>query len=291
MHKYLRAIGFSALEKPSDLNILIKEAVKSYDTKQVIETQNGRWFAEFTKEFAPDCGIAVFGEYNDEDEFNMESYYPYIAGSSISSSEDIIIERRADKEEYIGACDDMRLDISIIFHLINTADYMVFQKNAHPDQRISNVSLSALCTDGKILLPVQKTEEYAKESQKKVQKRNALIMAAKNGDEDAMESLTVGDMDTYNEISKRVNNEDIYSIIDGCFMPYGYGSDMYSIIGEINEMYRVENIFTGETLVKMGVSCNGISLDVCINEKDLLGEPEVGRRFKGIIWLQGVVEF
>jgi len=28
-------------------------------------------------------------------------------------------------------------------------------------------------------------------------------------------------------------------------------------------------------------------LDLAINDKDLTGEPEAGRRFKGSIWLQG----
>ena len=27
--------------------------------------------------------------------------------------------------------------------------------------------------------------------------------------------------------------------------------------------------------------------DVCINEKDLLGEPAIGRRFRGNVWMQG----
>lgn len=291
MHKYLRAVGFSALEKTADLNILLGEVIRNYDCKKVVTADRDSRFAEFTKEFAPDCGICVCGEYNENDDFDIGCYFPYQIGSGISSSEDVIIERRADNEAYIGACDDMRLDISLIFHLINTADYLNSQKKELSDVRSSAVSFSSLCADGKILLPVLKTEKSAKERQKKLQKRTALIMAAKNGDEDAIESLTVEDMDIYNEISRRVGNEDIYSIIDNSFMPYGFGSDMYSVIGDINDYSRVSNNFTGEKLVKMNISCNGISLDVCINEKDLLGEPAVGRRFKGVVWLQGVVEF
>jgi hypothetical protein len=32
-----------------------------------------------------------------------------------------------------------------------------------------------------------------------------------------------------------------------------------------------------------------MEFDLTINEKDLLGEPEVGRRFKGNVWMQGTV--
>lgn len=291
MHKYLRAVGFSVLEKTADLKILLREVIKNYDSKKVINIEDDRQFAEFTKEFAADCGISVCGEYGEDGEFHMEYYFPYVIGSGISSSEDVIIERRPDKEMYIGACDDMRLDISLIFHLINTADYLNNKKKETEERRTLAVSLSSLCTEGKILLPVLRTEEAVKEKQKKLQKRSALIMAARKGDEEAMENLTVEDMDVYNEISKRVNNEDIYSIVDNTFMPYGFGSDMYSVIGDIKDFSRVQNNFTGETLVKMEIVCNDISLDVCINEKDLLGEPAVGRRFKGVIWLQGSVEF
>ncbi|MGX8715043.1 MAG: DUF3881 family protein, partial [Lachnospiraceae bacterium] len=27
------------------------------------------------------------------------------------------------------------------------------------------------------------------------------------------------------------------------------------------------------------------------NEKDLYGEPQVGRRFRGIVWMQGEIHF
>ena len=40
----------------------------------------------------------------------------------------------------------------------------------------------------------------------------------------------------------------------------------------------------------MTVESNDLTFDVCINRKDLLGEPEVGRRFKGTVWMQGSVE-
>ena len=41
----------------------------------------------------------------------------------------------------------------------------------------------------------------------------------------------------------------------------------------------------------MNLECNDMGFDICINAKDLLGEPEIGRRFKGSIWLQGHMNF
>lgn len=291
MHKYLRAIGFSELKKTSDLDVLLKEVRENYDQKKVVETKEGRQFAEYTREFALDCGIKVCGEFNEENEFQEEYYFPFLLGSAVSSSEEVIIERQSDKESFIGACDDMRLDLSLIFQLVNTADYLNQQAGMLPRHKTSVLLLSALSVEGKILLPILRSAEYVKERQKKFQKRSAMILAARNGDEDAMENLTMEDMDMFNEISRRVQNEDIYSIVDNCFMPYGFGSDIYSIIGDIMDFQTVQNSLTGDELTILNLICNGIYLDVCINTKDLQGAPQIGRRFKGVIWLQGVVEF
>ncbi len=42
--------------------------------------------------------------------------------------------------------------------------------------------------------------------------RNQLIEAARRGDEDAIESLTLEDMDTYTTISRRIQKEDVFSL-------------------------------------------------------------------------------
>ena len=91
--------------------------------------------------------------------------------------------------------------------------------------------------------------------------------------------------------SDLIANEDILSIVDSYFMPYGIESDQYSILGEIVD-YRMENNkMTGDKICLLTLDCNDLIYDVCINEKDLLGEPAIGRRFKGVIWMQGKVNY
>ena len=106
-----------------------------------------------------------------------------------------------------------------------------------------------------------------------------------------MENLTMEEMDTYSMISTRIVNEDILSIVDSYFMPYGIQCDQYSILGEILEVHTGSNIVTDEELVQMTIESNNMQFDVCINRKDLLGDPQVGRRFKGTVWLQGQLQF
>ena len=89
----------------------------------------------------------------------------------------------------------------------------------------------------------------------------------------------------------KIINEDVFSIVDSTFMPCGVECDQYSVIGEILELSKEQNIYTGETIYIMTLDCNNMVFTLGINEKHLLGEPLVGRRFKGQIWLQGNVKF
>jgi hypothetical protein len=70
-------------------------------------------------------------------------------------------------------------------------------------------------------------------------------------------------------------------------MPYGVESDQYAILGEIVELSQHQNKLSKELIYQMKVECNDIQFDICINEKDLMGQPEIGRRFKGNVWMQG----
>ena len=66
--------------------------------------------------------------------------------------------------------------------------------------------------------------------------------------------------------------------------------DQYNVLGEILDIMKFKNILTGEEICQMTIESNDMQFDVCINSKDLLGEPAVGRRFKGTIWLQGQLQ-
>ena len=149
--------------------------------------------------------------------------------------------------------------------------------------------MAGLSLGGKIILPINKNEKQIRKNEKTNQNRNHLIAAARDGDEDAIESLTLEDIDTYSMISRRIANEDILSIVDSYFMPHGIESDQYSILGEILNYYYVSNSFSQDRICVMTVDTNDLVYNICINENDLVGVPAVGRRFKGNIWMQGTV--
>lgn len=285
MHKFLRAIGFSDITK-KDLDILIEEIKERPELMKVTTDSEGNEFGEFSREFAPNMGIIVRGSYLEDDSFEVEYYTPYFLGSQVTTQEPIDIEKHSEKESYAGVCDDPRIGVTLIFYLQNVADYLS-ERKGHSSDVNGGALLAGLSVDGKILLPeVKKAVKVGRPNQKD---RSQLISEARDGDEDAIESLTLEDMDTYSMLSKRVMNEDILTIVSSCFMPYGIESDQYSVLAEIVDLLEIENSLTSDIIYCMKLKCNDMVFDVCINKKDLMGEPEIGRRFKGNIWMQGTV--
>ena len=221
----------------------------------------------------------------------MEYYFPYFAGSGITSQEDVMVEQRSEKVCFSGACDDVRVGVTLIFYLANAGEYLTERTKWIPGEGFSNLTLSGLSTEGKILLPIQKNIAQRERDQQLTRKRTQMIYEARRGNEEAMENLTMDDMDTYAMISRRIANEDVFSIVDTYFMPYGMECDRYNVMGEILEWMETTNKLTGEKLYQMTINCNDLIFDICMNQEDLMGIPEVGRRFKGIIWLQGSLNF
>lgn len=291
MHNYLRAIGFSELHDKKELKKLIEKAVKDATERAYTSKEENSVLAEFCKDFAENIGIAVCGEFDEEDKFTYEYYYPYLRGTAISSQEDVTVERHASQESYAGVCDDIRVGVSLIFYLQNMVHYVKVKNSGVLPIRGTTLTLSGLSLSGNIMMPIRKNEHDKKKVRQASINRSHLIEAARKGDEEAMESLTLEDMDTYTIISKRIQKEDVFSLVDTYFMPYGVECDQYSILGEILDINVIKNQITEEEIYVMQISCNDIQMDVCINKMDLVGEPKVGRRFKGTIWLQGYINF
>ncbi len=291
MHKYMRAIGFSELNDRQSQQKLITDIILNSSQRSYTSNGDETIFAEFCEDFAENVGIAVCGEFDGEDRFTYDYYYPYLRGTGVSSYEDVSVERHAEKESYAGVCDDIKVGVSLIFYLQNIIPYVKAQNMDLLPVRGTTLTLSGLSLNGSILLPIVKNEKEVQRVKKASKNRNQLLAAARQGDEEAIENLTLEDMDTYTSISKKILKEDVFSLVDTYFMPYGVECDQYSILGEILEYNMTKNKLTGEEIYIMKVSCNDLEFDICINALDLYGEPQVGRRFKGVIWMQGYINY
>ena len=291
MHKYLRSIGFSKLTDRKELQKLLTDIVVNGTDRAYTSKGDDTLIAQFGKDFAENIGIAVCGEFDEDDKFTYDYYYPYFRGHVISSREDISVERHAAQESYAGVCDEMKVGVSLIFYLQNMIPYVKAQNAGLLPIRGTTVTLTALASSGSIMMPIRKTERDLLRNKKSSISRSKLMNAARKGDESAIESLTLEDMDTYSMISRRIQKEDVFTLVDTYFMPYGVECDQYSILGEIIDFHLVKNKLTEEEVYLMTLVCNDLFFEVCINKEDLFGEPEVGRRFKGFIWMQGYINF
>lgn len=291
MHLCLKAIGFNDITGIKKLNELLEDTAVNATSQTVSSYEENDHFCEIKKEYGQSMGISLYGELDDQDRVLPHGYFPYFEGSEVSSIAEVSVEKRMEDERYLGMCEDERIGVSLVFTVINGIEYTKNERLTPGNiyGKVRPVIFSGMAVEGTILFPVQKKEGEYEQEQTAFLERKKLIAAARNGDQEAIETLTFGDMDQYYEAAKRLENEDVFSIIETFFMPYGIEGDVYSIMGEILAVRKRENEMTKKEIWQMKLTVNGLHLDICVPADGLTGEPEIGRRFKGIIWLQGIV--
>lgn len=291
MHQYLKAIGFNNLKNKKDLKQLLSQVKTNFTHQTIVSYEDWADYCEFQKEYGQNFGITLCGELDENELFEEDYYFPYFEGSGVTTYAEVMVEKRIEKEEYVGICEDAKVGISLIFHLQNGVEYMKESQLRFTSGAATSVTFSGLSLSGKILFPVSKSEEQAKTEREASDNRKVLLNAAREGDQTAIETLTLDDIDTYSKVSRRLISEDVFTIVETYFMPYGVECDLYSILGEILAVRKRQNAVTKEFLYQLKLDVNELQFDVCIPEKEIMGEPEIGRRFKGTIWLQGYINF
>jgi len=287
----LRAIGFGSAKTRADLEKLVGQIMETPTEKCRLALTERISRIEMSRDFADRMGITIRGEYDEKGFFHLESYFPYYRPEEISVREEVFINKRVDTDAYTGMCDDVRLGVSLIFYLQNSLPYLEQQERYDGMGRIVPVRLCALSSGGIILLGTAPEIKDPTGNAKDLNRRTHLIKEARKGNQEAIDNLTIEDIDTFAMISRRAYKEDLYSLVENTFIPYGSESDNYSIVGTILGFRLVKNMYTGEDVYQLELSCNQVLFDICINAADLLGVPEAGRRFKGTIWMQGRIDF
>jgi len=289
LHSFLRAVGFRNIKSRQEEEKLIQLVLDNASEKQIIQLSEERSVVELYMEVAEETGIVVRGETDAGGMFRVAHYFPVHKGRKISSEEPVFINKRVDTDAYTGMCEDNRIGVSLIFYVQNMVELL-----KHPilkkDRRKYPIYLSAMSGEGKILLPIQKTKYEEEKVKQELKERSALIEEAKQGNQEAMQNLTFDDIDQYAVVSRRIRKEDIYSIVETSFIPYGSESDNYSVLGYITHVEQYQNTYTKEKFYVLALLCNGVEFEICINAADLLGEPKIGRRFRGTVWMQGKIE-
>ena len=290
MHQYLPSIGFSKVNSRALEWNLLDSLIGSADETVSFKLEGGVELLVHKKYVADDCGISLVGLKKGE-EFRLERYFPFIRSDVCTSRLACTFSRMSSEDTVIASMDDSRFGVTTIFHLINQEDFYVKRLPVEEAVSVKGSYLTGLAIKGSILLPVEKTQEQEQAASLRNKKRARLLDEARMGREDAMEELNDQEMETISVVNQRIFQDDIYSVVDSFFMPYGVECEQYMLMGEIQTVKRLKNSFTGEDFYKLTVKANDISVAVGINAQELVGYPEPGRRIKCEVWLQGYVDF
>lgn len=267
MIRFLRAVGFTDVEADRTLARSMFSAVtESPDSVRKTVLAGGEVFCEIKKKFFAGGGVGIAGRFDENQMFNTDYYFPYLE-SGIMSFDDIIDVPDIEENELPqGRGRDSRIGTDINFFMQNMLDYYsIFMKTG--EKAYARVYLSGISRSGMIILGTGGR-------------------ASRNSD--VSERVTVK---MFNEVSKRAETEDIYSIVDTMFRPDNDEDDCYTVIGTIINWSMFINSMTGDEVVNLLLECCDMVFPVVINKKDLYGVPAIGRRFKGYVWLQGRAVF
>ncbi len=267
---------------------LYRDVMNSPTRKTTASIDLGTSIIQLDREFGDGIGITLIGEIDATSRISIEHAFPFATPSTLTYVHNLRIEKHLGNDSYDGIIDDFTLNI--MFYLQNIADY-VHLNWLNKTPLTETCMLSALSNNGSILLPLTRTKDEEIKVKKQHIDRIRLTEAARRGDEDALEDLALLSMDQKNDMYNKALRDGILSVVETTMMPYGIDCEAYEIIGIIERYKVIKNTVTDEEVICMTIQCNDYFLDVYINSMDLKGEPEVGRRFKGVIWMQGYIMF
>ena len=319
MNTYLRAIGFSKIEDTEELNEFFS---KNLEEKYLVANVTGgdRIIGQYNIGVTQNAGIAFIGEHPEREHVLCDYYFPYAMSHTPFAIDECLVRRYRDRDAYLGIVDDAPLGFSLVFYLTNPVLYNSFVKSGK-EYYVKNIYLAGLSIGGVIILPLEDeksdtsstevlsdnydaTNEYDNPDDVSLdEKKNNYINFNSDDIKQDMINHPLNDKEFAkrkmeqldllpDNLLVRSQKEDLFSIVHTTISPAdSLECDEYDIIGDIISCTQKVNVWTDEVIWDLKVKALDIIINVFINAEDLVGEPMVGRRFKGQIWLQGEIEF
>lgn len=265
MHRYLRAIGYSEVKSRADAVHMLNDLTRN--------TGGDDLFHPCGKMM----GVRVIRN-RSYDDFSIEALIPEAFGNLRLYADEVSFQTRGEGHGLSGILEDPEHLLLVAFFCQNH-DFVENHQLNNCEVRLSGLALS-----GKIYLPARE-----KEREPISELKPKRFGGEKLSSPSSVMDIIRDEERNFEQVTERLENESIYEVIDTLFMPYGIECDKFEVMGNILEMEYLANQDTGEKVYRLDLDANGVLLSVFINEKDLFGEPKVGRRFKGNVWLQGIV--
>ncbi len=289
MMLYISALGFSEYNSKEKAEKLVTDVIETSSNRYISNYKTDEIKVEYYKEYGRDFGLIVRGALSKNEELTVYSLVPYAVGSNLTDTHEVDVVKGSKKDVYNAYCEESRSGTPVTFFLQNVIDYLEIDEQQ--DAYIEGVRLVAFSVEGTVILPIEKDEEDMDIEEDEDEYREELIEKARQGDEEAIQMLEEEAIESSEILQERLKEEDLLSILEGFFVPLGEHDDIYSLLGTIEEVTKATNRFTDEQIYILGISCMNLYIDLYINEKDIVGTPSKGMRFKGTSWVHGMIEF
>ena len=292
MNRYLRSVGFTQWTSDEVVDKQLEDIQRfrfQYSRPRVIEKSDGSTIYEMRVPIANSLELILMG-YIADDGYHIKYHAPSLKTDIVSTTVACQIEEKYISDIYAGLSEDVRLGTALIFHVENSLEYQE-RRLSQKSLTSKGVRLFGLSVAAKVIMPIEKNISQRVRAVSDNKRYEALMDAAMKGDDYAISTLADHETQVEAAVQTRIKREDVYSIVDSSFIPEGMECDIYYAMGTIVECRQERNIYTHEYVYIILVECNGMHFPVVINVSDLQGQPEVGRRIKGMFWMQGHVEF
>lgn len=283
MVRYLSAIGMSRWVEFDRLEKLIFELVRDpeCDHYAYVRAGSGAMHFEHVKSMGP-FQLTVLGE--DAGEKKIVGFLPSVSepwGETLIDAEAAALYNGC---FMLGANEEASGE-PIVINLTAARNLFDREGKMRPLDKV-NCSVYGLSTEGKILLGQQPDKEEAKLMQEELDWRKDILDRIRRGDAAAEREMKEYARDVEAEMKERLTEEDVFTVLNGYCTPKGL-LNAYSILGEILSVEKLLNPFSEEWVYRLRVSCPGTEMGVYINPKDLVGEPQKGRRLLAEVLLMG----
>lgn len=289
MNRYFRAVGFLNNFSIQEYEKLVEDIVFRPEGSVIADNPKAKYFIiDKNLDCGENIGICVRIIKDAKGNIHRDCVFPYLRNDEYTKHEVCSFEKKISGEEFLGVYEDLNLGENIFFYVQNVDE--LYKKNNLKSAKCS-VAIAGLSIAGNVILPIKKDETQRENAKEYNKKRINLLNRANDGDHNAFATVRYDDIMTNVMVSEQVFVEsmDIYTVVDSSFIPCGAECDLYSVLGEIVDFQMIQNALSGENIYILKVSVKGVVLTIGINEKDLFGEPQIGFRFKGTVWLQGRV--
>ena len=93
-------------------------------------------------------GIILYGETDEDGQFQMEYYYPYLYSEQVSTTVECTLKKQGGRESYAGLCEDYHVGVSLIFYLTNVIEMHKEKLRRRAVPKVEGVQLAALAESG-----------------------------------------------------------------------------------------------------------------------------------------------